>query len=98
MGTTGLAEGQAHALAGQTEQAVATYQRLLREHGESPWAHKARFQEADALALARAASCSPEGPPFEAGLEFWWVGWGDDSAQRAISDFIKTELRSEDQA
>ena len=50
------------------------------------------------LALARAAFCSAEGPPFEVGLEFWWVGWGDDSAQRAISDFIKTELRQTDEA
>jgi len=50
------------------------------------------------LALARAAFCSSDGPPFEVGLEFWWVGWGDDSAQRAISDFIKTELRQQDDA
>ena len=50
------------------------------------------------LALARAAFCSSEGPPHEVGLEFWWVGWGDDSAQRAISEFIKTELRQQDEA
>jgi hypothetical protein len=48
------------------------------------------------LALARTAYCGSEGPPFEIGLEFWWVGWGDDSAQRAIAGFIKTELRSRD--
>ena len=47
------------------------------------------------LALARAAFCGKEGPPFEVGLEFWWVGWGDDSAQQAISEFIKTELRTD---
>jgi len=50
------------------------------------------------LALARAAFSSEDGPPFEIGLEFWWVGWGDDSAQRAISEFIKTELRQQDEA
>ncbi len=45
------------------------------------------------LALARAAYCAPQGPQFDVGLEFWWVGWGDDSAQRAIGDYIKSELR-----
>ena len=44
------------------------------------------------VAMARAAYTSPDGPPWEVGVEFWWVGWGDDSAQRAISDYIKTEL------
>ena len=53
--------------------------------------------ESPVLALARAVFCSSQGPPFEVGLEFWWVGWGDDSAQRAISDLIKTELRQQDQ-
>ena len=48
------------------------------------------------LALARTAYGASEGPPYEIGLEFWWVGWGDDSAQRAIADFIKTELRTRD--
>ncbi len=50
------------------------------------------------LALARVAFCREAGPPFDIGLEFWWVGWGDDSAQRAIGDFIKTELRLRDDA
>ena len=54
--------------------------------------------ESPVLALARAAYCAPEGPPHEVGLEFWWVGWGDDSAQRAISDLIKTELRQQGDA
>ena len=48
------------------------------------------------LALARVAFAASSGPPFETGLEFWWVGWGDDSAQRAIGDFIKTELEDRD--
>ena len=54
--------------------------------------------ESPVLALARTAFCSPAGPPHEVGLEFWWVGWGDDSAQRAISDLIKTELRQQGDA
>ena len=53
--------------------------------------------ESPVLALARTAYCGTEGPPFETGLEFWWVGWGDDSAQRAIADFIKTELANRDE-
>jgi hypothetical protein len=52
--------------------------------------------ESPVLALARAAFCSGEASPYEVGLEFWWVGWGDDSAQRAISDLIKSELRQQD--
>ena len=45
------------------------------------------------VALARAAYCAERGGMFDVGIEFWWVGWGDDSAQRAIADYIKTELR-----
>jgi hypothetical protein len=45
------------------------------------------------VALARVAWVSSPTPPAEVGVEFWWVGWGDDSAQRAISDYIKSELR-----
>lgn len=45
------------------------------------------------VAMGRAAFCEPAAGGYEIGIEFWWVGWGDDSAQRAISDYIKTELR-----
>lgn len=45
------------------------------------------------VALARAAYCSESESMFDVGIEFWWVGWGDQSAQRAIADYIKTELR-----
>lgn len=45
------------------------------------------------VALGRVAWVAAPSPPCEVGVEFWWVGWGDDSAQRAISDFIKSELR-----
>ena len=47
------------------------------------------------VALARTVFCRPLDAMHEIGLEFWWVGWGDDSAQRAIADYIKTELRQE---
>jgi Tfp pilus assembly protein PilZ len=45
------------------------------------------------VAMGRVAWVGGAQPPCEVGVEFWWVGWGDDSAQRAISDFIKSELR-----
>jgi hypothetical protein len=45
------------------------------------------------VAMGRAVFCEPAAEGYEVGIEFWWVGWGDDSAQRAISDYIKTELR-----
>lgn len=48
------------------------------------------------VAMARAAFCEQTAAGYEVGVEFWWVGWGDDSAQRAISDYIKTELRQRD--
>lgn len=54
--------------------------------------------ESPVLALARSAFCSAADAGHEVGLEFWWVGWGDDSAQRAISDLIKTELRQQGDA
>jgi hypothetical protein len=28
------------------------------------------------------------------GMEFWWIGWGDDGAQRAISEYIKSTLEA----
>ena len=45
------------------------------------------------VAMARAAYCERGEGGYDVGVEFWWVGWGDDSAQRAIADYIKTELR-----
>lgn len=45
------------------------------------------------VALGRVAWIGGKAPPCDVGIEFWWVGWGDDTAQRAISDYIKSELR-----
>ncbi len=47
------------------------------------------------VALARTAFSKPSEGMFEVGLEFWWVGWGDDTAQKAIANYIKTELRQD---
>lgn len=46
------------------------------------------------VALARVAWVEAPAAPCDVGVEFWWVGWGDDSAQRAIAEFIKSELRT----
>lgn len=45
------------------------------------------------VALGRVSWVGAAAPPCDIGVEFWWVGWGDDSAQRAIADYIKSELR-----
>ena len=49
--------------------------------------------ETPVVALARVAWVEGTALPCDVGVEFWWVGWGDDSAQRAIADYIKGELR-----
>jgi hypothetical protein len=49
--------------------------------------------ESPVVAMGRATYCERAGEGYDVGVEFWWVGWGDDSAQRAIADYIKTELR-----
>lgn len=49
--------------------------------------------EAPVVSLGRTVWCEPRTDGrFEVGMEFWWIGWGDDGAQRAISDYIKSEL------
>lgn len=48
------------------------------------------------VAMGRATFCERGAAGYEVGIEFWWVGWGDDCAQRAISDYIKTELRHQE--
>ena len=32
------------------------------------------------------------GGKYELGMEFWWIGWGDDGAQQAVSGYIKKAL------
>lgn len=45
------------------------------------------------VSLGRAVWCEPRADGnFEVGMEFWWIGWGDDGAQKAISEYIKNEL------
>jgi hypothetical protein len=47
------------------------------------------------VALARSVFAQPAGALFDVGIEFWWVGWGDDTAQRAIAEHIKSQLRQD---
>jgi PilZ domain len=49
--------------------------------------------DASVVALGRTVWCRPdEGDRHEVGLEFWWIGWGDDGAQKAIADHIRQAL------
>jgi len=47
------------------------------------------------VSFGRTAWCEPGGDgTYQVGLEFWWIGWGDDGAQKAITDYIKSTLES----
>jgi hypothetical protein len=49
--------------------------------------------ESPVVSLGRAVWCEPrDDGRFEVGLEFWWIGWGDEGAQKAISGYIKKAL------
>lgn len=52
--------------------------------------------ETSVISLGRVVWCDavPDGG-HEVGMEFWWVGWDDDGAQRAISDHIRRALEKE---
>lgn len=47
------------------------------------------------IALGKVAWCRPAGATFEAGIEFWWIGWRDEAAQMQIRQFINQKLRDE---
>ena len=51
----------------------------------------------DVISYGRVAWCrSREDTRFDVGVEFWWVGWNDDEAQKHIRGFITDALRSDD--
>ncbi len=51
--------------------------------------------DAPVVSLGRTVWCDPaEDGSFQVGGEFWWIGWGDDGAQRAIADSIRKALES----
>jgi hypothetical protein len=49
--------------------------------------------EAPVVSLGRVAWCEPSASgAFDVGMEFWWIGWGDEGAQKAISEHIRSAL------
>lgn len=49
--------------------------------------------ESAVVSLGRSVWCEPRADGrYDVGMEFWWIGWGDDGAQKAIAEYIKTEL------
>jgi hypothetical protein len=46
------------------------------------------------VSFGRAVWCEVDGDAYKVGMEFWWIGWGDDGAQKAVSDYIKQTLES----
>jgi hypothetical protein len=51
--------------------------------------------ESAVVSLGRAVWCEELGEGrFQVGMEFWWIGWGDDGAQKAISGYIKDALEA----
>ena len=45
------------------------------------------------VSLGRTVWCKDQGEgKYELGMEFWWIGWGDDGAQKAVSGYIKKAL------
>jgi Tfp pilus assembly protein PilZ len=44
------------------------------------------------IAVGRVVRCDPGRGDSDVAVEFWWVGWADDDAQRAIADYIRRRL------
>ena len=49
--------------------------------------------QSEMVAVGRVVWSRPAGGGFEVGLEFWWLGWRDEEAQRALSDFVRRKLQ-----
>ena len=50
-------------------------------------------QEDGVVSLGRTVWCRPSAAGrFEVGLEFWWIGWSDDGAQKAIADHVSKAI------
>jgi hypothetical protein len=49
--------------------------------------------DSSVVSFGRACWCDgTDDGKYQVGMEFWWIGWGDDGAQRAISEYIKNTL------
>jgi hypothetical protein len=50
--------------------------------------------ESGVVSLGRTVWCRPTAAgKYEVGLEFWWIGWGDDGAQQAIAEHVRNHTR-----
>lgn len=43
------------------------------------------------LALAKVVWCKPRGEAYKVGVEFWWIGWGDNQAQTTIANYVASQ-------
>ncbi len=51
----------------------------------------------DVISYGRVCWChTKDDGRFDIGVEFWWIGWNDDDAQRRIRGFITEALREDD--
>ena len=48
------------------------------------------------IALGKVQWSKPVDGGFDCGIEFWWVGWEDQSAQEQIRNFISTTLNDDE--
>jgi len=46
------------------------------------------------LALTKVVWCKPKGEVHKVGAEFWWIGWGDNQAQRTIANYVAAHTTS----
>jgi Tfp pilus assembly protein PilZ len=46
------------------------------------------------LALTKVVWCKPKGEVHKVGAEFWWIGWGDNQAQRTIANYVAAQTTS----
>jgi len=46
------------------------------------------------IALAKAIWCHKEGgkDKYDVGAEFWWTGWKDNDAQKAVAEYISKQI------
>jgi len=50
----------------------------------------------EVVAVGRIVWCRPsEGEGFEVGVEFSWLGWRDEAAQQALSDYVQSKKTEE---
>ena len=46
------------------------------------------------LAISKVIWCKKAGLGYEIGAEFWWIGWQNDDAQKAVANYIASALKT----